>query len=136
MLKQARVAATLPAQDLKRAKAFYAEKLGLTPTREEAGPGGGAIYEFADGTGFLLFESSGKPSGTHTQLGFEVDDVHGEVKDLKARGVRFEEYDTPPLKTVDGVAEVGGNKAAWFKDSEGNLIGIALRVTVGATRRA
>ncbi len=131
MLKNARVAAAIPAQDLKRAKAFYADKLGLTPTEERPG---GFLYQFADGTGFLLFESSGKASGSHTQMAFDVDDVHAEVKELKARGLKFEEYDSPGLKTVDSVADIGPTKVAWFRDSEGNLIGVGLRVPVGASR--
>jgi predicted enzyme related to lactoylglutathione lyase len=69
--------------------------------------------------------SSGQPSGTHTQVGFGVDDVEAEVADLKAKGVTFEEYDFPGLKTVDGVAEIEGERAAWFKDCEGNLLSIS-----------
>jgi catechol 2,3-dioxygenase-like lactoylglutathione lyase family enzyme len=134
MLKQARAAATLPAQDLERAKKFYAEKLGLTPTREEPGPGGGPIYDFSDGTSFLVYQSSGKPSGTHTQLALEVDDVVAEVNDLKAHGVKFEDVDLGAVKTVDGILDAGGTKGAWFKDSEGNLIAIGTRVPVGARR--
>jgi predicted enzyme related to lactoylglutathione lyase len=131
MLKNARVAAAIPVQDLTRAKAFYADKLGLTPTEERPG---GLLYQVADGTGFLLFESSGKASGSHTQMAFDVEDVHAEVKELKARGLKFEEYDSPGLKTVDSVADIGPTKVAWFKDSEGNLMGVGLRVPVGASR--
>lgn len=135
MLKNGRVGATLPVQDLERAKKFYAEKLGLTPSTEEPGTGGGPIYLFADGSGFLLYPSSGKPSGTHTQLAIEVDDVLAEIKDLKARGVKFEDVDLGGgMKTVDGILDVAGQKGGWFKDSEGNLIGIGSRVPVGARR--
>ena len=126
MLTDARVGAALPAQDLERAKSWYKEKLGLAPTSEDPG---GAQYECGSGTAFLLFISSGEPSGTHTQVAFEVSDVEAEVADLRARGVTFEEYDFPGLKTVDGVADMEGEKAAWFKDSEGNLIGLAQRPT-------
>jgi len=137
MLKSGRVAATLPAQDLERAKKFYAEKLGLTPSAEEPGAGGGPIYLFADGTGFLLFQSSGKPSGAHTQLAIEVDDVVAEIKELKAKGVKFEDVDLGGgIKTVDGILDVAGQKGGWFKDSEGNLLAIGMRVPVGATRRS
>lgn len=122
MLKQARAGATLPAQDMARAKTWYSEKLGLTPTGEDRF--GAATYELAEGTGFALFQSSGRPSGTHTQLGFDVEDVPGAVKELKARGVKFEDYNSPPLVTVDGIAEMGEVKGAWFKDSEGNLLAI------------
>src|SRR5437660_11349761 len=106
MLKSGRVAATLPAQDLERAKKFYAEKLGLTPSAEEPGAGGGPIYLFADGTGFLLFQSSGKPSGAHTQLAIEVADVVAQIKDPKAQGVKLEDLDLGRApKTADGIVD-------------------------------
>jgi len=129
MFNQSRVAAMLPAQDLERAKAFYRDKLGLTPSRDMVG---GVVYQLAGGTGFGLFLSGGQPSGTHTQLAFEVQDVVQAANDLKARGVKLEEYDTPTLKTVDGIADLGGFKGAWFKDSEGNLISIAPPLPVAA----
>lgn len=122
VLTDARCGAALPCQDLERAKGWYKEHLGLSPTREDPA---GARYECGGGTGFFLFMSSGQPSGTHTQVGFGVADVEAEVADLKAKGVTFEEYDFPSLKTVDGVAEIEGERAAWFKDSEGNLLSIS-----------
>lgn len=122
MLAKYRSDATIPASDLGRARAFYAEQLGMTPQREE--PDGGLIYEGADGTRFLLFQSSGAASGGHTQMAWSVDNVEGVVGELKSRGVVFEEYDLPGLKTVNGIAEVTGIKSAWFKDSEGNLLAI------------
>ena|SRR3989442_16045166 len=132
MFNQARAAAALPAQDLERAKAFYRDTLGLTPTDENPG---GMLYELAKGTGFLIFLSSGKPSGTHTQMAIEVEDLDQAVKELRGKGVKLEEYDTPQLKTVDGVATLpGGQKVAWFKDSEGNVLGIGLPVPVTARR--
>lgn len=135
MLKQVRAAAMLPAQDLERAKAFYRDKLGLTPTQERD-PAGGLLYELSDGTGFAVFLSSGKPSGTHTQMALEVPDLDAAVKDFQARGLKFENYDTPDLKTVNGIADIAGTKVAWFKDSEGNLIAVGLPVPVGATKRS
>ena len=133
MFKPLRAAAALPAQDMARAKAFYRDKLGLTPTMEDPS---GMMYALAGATGFGVFPSSGKPSGTHTQMGIEVDDVEGAVKDLQAKGVKFEDYDVPGLKTVNGIAELGGSKLAWFKDSEGNLIVISLPVPVAAQARS
>jgi predicted enzyme related to lactoylglutathione lyase len=124
----------LPAQDLDRAKAFYRDKVGLTPTQERD-PMGGLLYELSDGTGFAVFLSSGKASGTHTQMALEVPDLDATVKDLRARGLKFEEYDTPQLKTVNGIADIAGTKVAFFKDSEGNLIAIGLPVPVAATKR-
>lgn len=129
MLKTARVATRLPATDLERARAFYAEKLGLEPSEERPG---GLLYRGAGGE-FALFESTGASSGDHTQMGWEVDDLDATVAELRARGVEFEEYDFPGLTTVDGIAEVAGNypskggvgeRAAWFRDSEGNMLGL------------
>jgi catechol 2,3-dioxygenase-like lactoylglutathione lyase family enzyme len=128
MLKSGRVATRLPARDLERARAFYSEKLGLEPaeTRE-----GGLRYVFEGGE-FALFASAGSPAGDHTQMGWEVDDIRATVRALAARGVVFEEYDLPGLRTVDGIAEIEGNYpskgtaelGAWFYDSEGNLLAI------------
>jgi catechol 2,3-dioxygenase-like lactoylglutathione lyase family enzyme len=129
MLPNGDVAARLPAQDLQRAKAFYREKLGLTPTEERPG---GLRYQCGNGW-FSLFESAGKPSGEHTQIAWEVEDIEATVGELRKRGVVFLEYDLPGLKTINGFAEVTGNypsrggigeRAAWFRDSEGNLLGI------------
>ena len=122
MLERALVETTIPAQDLERARAFYAEKLGLTPRSE--GPIG-LRFRLANGTRFRLFRSGGKASGMHTQMAIMVDDLVAAVTELRARGVQFEDYDSPGLKTSDGIADVGYAKAAWFKDSEGNLLGIA-----------
>ncbi len=134
MFKPSRVAAMLPAQDLGRAKAFYRDKLGLTPTQDMGE--GGAIYQLAGGGGFAVYVSGGKPSGTHTQLVFEVQDVEQAANDLKAKGVRLEEYDTPTLKTVNGIADIEGFKGAWFKDSEGNLLSLAPPMPVAAPTRS
>jgi catechol 2,3-dioxygenase-like lactoylglutathione lyase family enzyme len=129
LLERGRVATRLPAQDLERARAFYAEKLGLEPAEERPG---GLLYHGASGD-FALFQSAGAPSGEHTQMAWEVDDLDAVVAELRARGVVFEEYDLPGLPQVDGIAEVEGNYpskggigelAVWFRDSEGNLIGI------------
>jgi catechol 2,3-dioxygenase-like lactoylglutathione lyase family enzyme len=128
MLNDGRVATRLPAQDLQRARAFYAEKLGLEPSEERPG---GLLYRCASGV-FALFESAGESLGTFTQMAWEVDDLAATVDELRRRGVVFEEVDVPGLKTVDGIADVAGNypskgsgeKAAWFRDSEGNMLGI------------
>ena len=119
MLANHPIHAALPAVDLEQARRFYAEKLGLTP--ESEGPGG-LFYRCGENTLFLLYPSQGTASGTHTQAGWIVDDIEAEVADLKARGVVFEEYDTPNLKTINSVANTGPTRAAWFKDSEGNLL--------------
>jgi catechol 2,3-dioxygenase-like lactoylglutathione lyase family enzyme len=128
MLSDGRVAPRLPAQDLERARAFYAEKLGLEPTEERPG---GLRYQLGNGE-FVLFESAGAPSGEHTQMAVEVEDLESTVAELRSRGVVFEEYDFPGLSTTDGIAEIEGNypskgsgeRGAWFRDSEGNMIGL------------
>ena len=128
-LRGGAVATRLPAQDLARARRFYAEQLGVEPVEERPG---GLRYECAYGS-FSLFESAGRPSGEHTQMAWEVDDIKAVVADLRRRGVVFEEYDLPGLKTVDRIADIDGNypsrgglgeRGAWFRDSEGNLVGI------------
>jgi catechol 2,3-dioxygenase-like lactoylglutathione lyase family enzyme len=118
----------LPAQDLDRARTFYAEKLGLHPAEERPG---GLLYR-CGGTRFVLFASSGRSSGDHTQMAWTVDDIEAVVTELRGRGVEFEEYDFPGLRTVNGIVDVAGNypsagtgeRGAWFRDSEGNLLGI------------
>ncbi len=120
MLADHPVSAALPAQDFDRAVRFYKEKLELTGVENS----GGVTFRCGGGTRLLVFPSAGVSNGAHTQAGFEVLDLHAEVADLKANGVVFEEYDTPYLKTVDGIADTGEGKAAWFKDSEGNLIAL------------
>jgi len=125
LLERAVLETTIPVQDLERARSFYAEKLGLTPTSEGKI---GLRFRLADGGRFRLFRSGGTASGTHTQMAMMVDDLVAVVKELRARGLQFEEYDSPTLKTTGGIADLGYAKAAWFKDSEGNLIGIAEQV--------
>ena len=111
---------TLPVEDLARARGFYAEKLGLRPSREVEGA---LFYEGEGRTGFLLFPSGARPSG-HTQMAWFVKDIVASVSKLKSRGVVFEEYDFPGLKTNHGIADLGYEKAAWFRDSEGNLLAL------------
>ena len=124
-LKDSKVATRLPAQDLDRARAWYSEKLGLEPADERPG---GLLYRMG-GCDFALFASSGKPSGEHTQMAFEVEDIEAVVAELRSRGVVFEEYDF----TDGGIAEIEGNypskqargeRGAWFRDCEGNMLGV------------
>lgn len=129
ILARGRVATRLPAQDLDRARRFYAEKLGLEPVDERPG---GLLYR-CGGTDFALFRSAGASPGTFTQMGWEVDDIETVVSQLRQRGVVFEEVDLPGFRTKNGIADIDGNypsknargeRAAWFRDSEGNLLGI------------
>jgi catechol 2,3-dioxygenase-like lactoylglutathione lyase family enzyme len=132
------VAARLPAQDLDRARAFYADRLGLEPVDERPG---GLLYRVG-GCDFALFQSTGSASGDHTQMAFEVDDIEAAVAELRSRGVVFEEYDVPGLRTERGIATIDGNypskraigeRGAWFHDSEGNLLGIGEPVKAPAS---
>ena len=132
MLTESQVVTRLPAGDLDRARKFYSEKLGLEPVEERPG---GLRYRCGDAY-FALFESAGAASGNHTQMAWEVADLESAVASLRASGVVFEEYDLPGLKTVHGIADIEGNypskgvgeRAAWFKDSEGNLLGLGQQV--------
>jgi len=125
MLTHARIEARIPTQDLERARRWYADKLGLEAVEERPG---GLRYEGAAGV-FCLFASTGKSEGSFTQMGFYVDDIEAVVAGLRARGVVFEDYDG----AVNGIVDIEGNypgkgsgeRAAWFRDSEGNLLGIA-----------
>jgi catechol 2,3-dioxygenase-like lactoylglutathione lyase family enzyme len=126
--ENAEVSTRLPAQDLERARAFYAQKLGLEPVEEREG---GLRYRCGNGY-FSVFQSAGRASGDHTQIAFEVDDLESVVTELRRRGVVFEEVDVPGLRTVGGIADIEGNypskgvgeRGAWFRDSEGNLLGV------------
>jgi catechol 2,3-dioxygenase-like lactoylglutathione lyase family enzyme len=129
MLNKARVAARLPTQDLERARRFYSEQLGLEPSDERDG---GLLYRCSSGE-FALFASQGSSPSTFTQVAFEVDDIDATVAELKGRGVVFDEVDIPGLETADGITEITGQypskgraeRAAWFRDSEGNVIGVS-----------
>ena len=130
--KDASVATRLPAQDLERARRWYHDKLGLQPAETRTG---GLLYRLG-ATSFALFESNGKASGNHTQMAFDVADIDAVVAELRRRGVEFEEVHAPGLDTVGGIAEIAGNypskgrgeRGAWFRDSEGNLLGIGQAV--------
>jgi predicted enzyme related to lactoylglutathione lyase len=120
MLTQAPVTTILPVKDMDRARDFYEKKLGLEP-RGFAADGN---YLFGCG-GSAQIALITKPEGTkaeHTALSFEVTGIEQVIAQLKARGVVFEDYDFPNLKTVDHVCVLGSDKAAWFKDSEGNYL--------------
>ncbi len=121
MLQQAPLYAYIPANDVARAREFYERKLGFRPAREIAG---GVMYEFGDRTACFLYPTPNAGTSKASQAFWQVDDLEREVADLKARGVRFEEYDMPGLKTKDGIATSRGNKAAWFKDTEGNILAL------------
>src|SRR3954453_19614588 len=105
MLQESPMYAYLPATDVTRARAFYEQKLGLRPGEEIAG---GVVYKFAGGTGCFLYPTQNAGTNRASQAFWQVTDVEREVKELKARGVAFEEYDTPAMKTVNSIATAGG----------------------------
>jgi predicted enzyme related to lactoylglutathione lyase len=121
-------AAVLRAEKIDRAKKFYTEVLGLKAS-DSQGPGGEIICRSGDGSVVVIYERPGMPAPQNTALGFNIPrDKFDEVAaDLRAKGVAFENYDLPEigLKTTNGIAEFEGEKAAWFKDSEGNIVNIA-----------
>ncbi len=118
--------AVLRADDVDRAARFYLEVLGFT--EEPPGPEGERTFDAGQGTMFTIYERPGMPAPQNTTLGFAVpaDEFDGLMRDLRSKGVQFEEYDMPEigLKTHDGVADMGGVKSAWFKDTEGNILNI------------
>jgi catechol 2,3-dioxygenase-like lactoylglutathione lyase family enzyme len=124
MLKDCPMLPTIPASNLDRARAWYADKLGLTPDQE---PPDALLYRIAGDSWFMLFSSSGAGSVDHQIAAWRVDDVKKKAAELRSRGVVLEEYNTPKLQTVDGIATTPAGKAAWFKDSEGNLLTIMQR---------
>ncbi|MDZ4765496.1 MAG: VOC family protein [Chloroflexota bacterium] len=112
----------IPAHDVGRARRFYEEKLGLKPIREV---GGGVVYGLNGAEMIFLYGSAGAGTAQHTIVSFLVQDLRAELIKLRAKGVTFEEYDLPGLKTEDGIAQLDGEIAAWFKDSEGNIVAVS-----------
>ena len=121
MLQRSPMYAYIPAKDVARARQFYEQKLGFQPKQETAG---GVVYEFAEHTACFLYPTPNAGTSKASQAFWEVDDVEREVAELKARGVTFEEYDVPGLKTVNGIVTAGGAKTAWFRDTEGNILAV------------
>lgn len=121
MIADHRVTVMLPARDTTRARRWYEEKLGLQPDSVTAY---GATYTLTGGTPMFLYETRFAGTARHTLLSIDTDDLAGDMRELRAKGVTFEDYDLPGLKTVDGVAEFGPVRNAWFRDSEGNIIGL------------
>jgi len=120
MLTTASVTTILPVIDLNRAKRFYAEQLGLTPKGDS--PDGQFLFSGGNGAMIALFPKEEGTQATHTAISFEVEDIETEVKELSEKGVVFEDYDLPGLKTVNHVCVLEAEKAAWFRDPEGNIL--------------
>lgn len=119
MLNSAPVTTMLPVADMARARAFYVGRLGLVPGGFK--PDGKFVYSVGGAT-LALFPKPGGTKADHTAISFKVDDIAASIAALKKAGVVFEDYDFPDFKTVDHVCVLGSEKAAWFKDTEGNYL--------------
>jgi catechol 2,3-dioxygenase-like lactoylglutathione lyase family enzyme len=120
MISNAALTPILPVVDVSRATGFYRDRLGLRDLGDE--PGGNHVLQTQSGATIALMPAEEGVQSPHTVLTFEVEDVANEVKDLESRGIGFYDYDLPDLKTTDHVAILGDEKAAWFADSEGNIL--------------
>jgi catechol 2,3-dioxygenase-like lactoylglutathione lyase family enzyme len=111
---------TIPAKDLDGTRRFYEDVLGAQVVMEDPG---GITYQSGDSY-FSLYPTEFAGTAEHTLGAFVVRDVEAAVAELRGKGVTFEDYDMPGLKTVDGIAELGGARGAWFKDPEGNILSV------------
>lgn len=126
MLGNAQISAVLPVVDLERARKFYEETLGLRV--KEQLPQDHVLFESGQGTTLLIYKRAATKAD-HTAAAFWVQDLESEMNELRSKkGLVFEEYDFPGLKTVNGVATFDSTKSAWFKDTEGNIIGISEKI--------
>jgi len=121
MLQEFPMYAYIPAKDVARARQFYEGKLGFRAKEEVAG---GVVYAFKDKTACFLYPTPNAGTSLASQAFWQVEDIEREVSELRGRGVVFEDYDVPGQKSPSGVITAGGAKAAWFKDSEGNILAI------------
>jgi predicted enzyme related to lactoylglutathione lyase len=122
MLQIAPMYAYIPAKDVARARQFYEQKLGFKPSQQI---GDGVVYQFGERTACFLYPTPNAGTSLASQAFWQVDDIEREVAELKARGIEFEDYDVPGGdKSPSGVVTAGGAKAAWFKDTEGNIMAL------------
>jgi catechol 2,3-dioxygenase-like lactoylglutathione lyase family enzyme len=125
MLSGSQIIAYVPVSDLPRARKFYEGTLGFTPLESDET---GVMYESGKGSKFFAYKSAGAGTNKASTAYWDVPNLEAEVADLRKRGVVFEEYDTPGYRTVNGIATGGGVKAAWFKDTDGNILALAQRL--------
>jgi catechol 2,3-dioxygenase-like lactoylglutathione lyase family enzyme len=118
VLQQFPISARAAAIDLDRARQWFREKLGLTPDQSDPG---GHWYRFGADTWLYLYGTPSAGTAKNTIAGWAVKDIEAVMAGLRERGVAFEDYDFGEVRTVDGLVDFGGAKAAWFKDSEGNV---------------
>jgi catechol 2,3-dioxygenase-like lactoylglutathione lyase family enzyme len=119
MLGNTPVMTMLPVVDMERARGFYADTLGLKALGTN--PQGNQLFS-AGGSIIALYQREAPTRADHTALSWEVKSIGAVIRALTERGVVFEDYDLPGLKTVDKVCVLGAEKAAWFKDPEGNIL--------------
>jgi catechol 2,3-dioxygenase-like lactoylglutathione lyase family enzyme len=124
MFESATAHATVAVTDIDRAKKFYGEILGFKVMDERSD---GVTYQSGQGSWFLVYPSQFAGTNKATYMSFDVSDLDAAVKELRDRGIVFEEYDFPGLKTVDGIAEIQGVRGAWFKDPDGNILSVGER---------
>jgi predicted enzyme related to lactoylglutathione lyase len=120
MLQKSPMYAYLPAKDMARARRFYEGQLGFKAKEESDG----VVYEFAGGTACFLYPTPNAGTSKASQAFWQVEDIEREVAQLKNRGLKFEEYDMPQMKSANSIYTGGGARAAWFKDSEGNILAL------------
>ena len=113
------VHANVPAADLKRARSFYTDKLGFTPTTEDAHT---IRFTMPSGAWFQLYETAAAGTGKHTVAQWDVEDLAATVAELTGKGVAFETYDMPGVSWEGSIASLGDQRVAWFTDSEGNIM--------------
>lgn len=123
MLSDIALHPTIPAVDINRARKFYENKLGLKVVKTDPSPG--ITFKAGEGTTLYVFQR-GATKADHTVVSFTVEDVEAQVSELKGKGIVFEDVELPDMgmKTVNGVATMGDMKAAWFKDTEGNILAV------------
>lgn len=121
MLQSSPMYAYIPAKDVARARRFYEQQLGFTAGREQAG---GVVYECGARTACFLYPTANAGTSKASQAFWQVDDIEREVADLKARGVTLEHYDMGGDVDPNGIVTAGGARAAWFKDTEGNILAV------------
>ncbi len=122
MLSNAALHPTIPAVDIKRARDFYEKKLGLKVLKTDPSPG--ITFEAGEGTTLYVFQRE-PTKADHTVVSFTVEDVEAQVSELKDKGIVFEDVEIPGMETVNGITTMGDIKAAWFKDTEGNVLAVS-----------
>ena len=122
MLQTSPMYSYIPVKYVARARRFYEEKLGFRPKQIIGGDG--VVYEFGKGTAAFLYPTPNAGTSKASQAFWQVDDIEREVAELKKRGVKFEEYDMPDMEKKGSIFTGGGARAAWFKDTEGNILAV------------